>query len=497
MWSIRNELDFLIVKNALHGVKKAIVGQLIVLFVFIYFLFPYMGETPLWLWTLIQLFAYAFRYGINAFYQQLNNSKEHYVIATSLLRFYTVGLGITSILWGSAVLFLSAVPDSFHSLLYIIIIGFTFASVMSIGPVLSMYFAFTVPMNLAIFAHTLLHHDQPVYNFVSVIIVIGFVYSFLSSKHYYSVYHAMVRQKLNAIKALEEAQREKEYLQQHIHAIEEIGIGIVITDMHNTIVKINEPVREWFGDVEGWTFEEFLKQHIRKQEEHGSHKHVMTGDGKYFEMSIKQIDSSEELLILFKDVTEESRNRRIIQKMTERYKERSEIDPLTHILNRESFLQQLERMAYETDRKFGRFAILFIDIDNFKPINDTYGHKIGDLVLQVIAKRIQNTLRQSDLLGRYAGDEFIVALKDIEEREVARGVAKKLLQTLSQPVTIEDFDHPEAKKIEISVTVSIGISLYPDDTKDLLDLIDKADKAMYAVKSRTRNGYAFYTQRSQ
>ena len=491
MWRIRNELDFLIVKNAMRGVRDAIAGQIATMLVLIYFFYPYVPGVVLLLWAVLQISAYVFRFGINTFYQKLNNSQEHYRIATSLLRFYTIGLGFTSLLWASSLLFLSYIPHEFHFIVYMLIFGFTFASIMSIGPILSMYLAYTVPMDLAAIVHILLHENR-LYVLVAIFIMMGFVYSLRSSKFYFSIYHSLIKEKLNVEKALKQTDRQKRNLQHHLEAIEEMGLGVLIINDTNKIVQINAPIRQWFGNIEQLSYGEFLEKYIQNEEKHANHHHITTNSGKSFEVTKKRINDKRETLILFKDITEEHTNQAVIQKLAERYKERAEIDPLTHIFNRASFMEHLQHIAYEANRSFSKVALLFIDLDNFKSINDTYGHKAGDTVLKIVAKRIRNSLRQSDLLGRYAGDEFVVALKNINDKEVAESITTKLLYTLSQPILLED---RQDKQNEIYVTVSIGISIYPDDTQDLDQLISKADRAMYDIKSHNKNGYEFYSQR--
>ena len=492
MWRIRNELDFLIVKNAMLGVRDAIAAQIATMFVLVYFLLPYVPGIYLLLWAALHVVAYVFRYGVNSFYQKLNNSQEHYLIATSLLRFYTIGLAFTSILWGSSILFLNYIPENFHFIIYMLIFGFTFASIMSIGPILSMYLAYTVPMDLAAVVHVFLHGDR-LYLLVGIFLVMGFLYSLRSSRFYFSIYHALIKEKLNVEKALRQTEREKRNLQQHLEAIEEIGLGVIIIDDTNTITQTNLPIRQWFANIDHLPYEEFLARYVQKEEKHGKHTHITTNTAKVFEVSKKKINDNKETLILFKDITEEYNNQLIVQKMAERYKERAEMDTLTNILNRESFIQQLQRLAYEADRSFSKIALLFVDLDNFKSINDTFGHNAGDTVLKIVTKRIQNSLRQSDLFGRYGGDEFVIALKNIADKEIAESIVTKLLYTLSQPILLdEQKEHPQ----EVYITVSIGISLYPDDTKDLNQLISKADRAMYDIKSHNKNGYEFYSQRT-
>ena len=494
MWRIRNELDFLIVKNAMLGVRDAITAQVSALLLLIYFLYPYVPVLHLLLWGALHIFAYAFRFGINSFYQQLNNSEEHYVIATSLLRFYTVGLAFTSMLWGSSILFLNYIPAEFHFIIYMFIFGFTFASVMSIGPILSMYLAYTLPMNIAALVNLLLHEER-MYLLVAILIVIAFAYSLRSSRFYFSIYHSLIEEKINVEKALAQIERKEHNKTQYLQAIENIGLGIIVTDFSNTIVEINAPVRHWFGDIEKKSYTDFITNNVVHKEQNGSKECITTKNGKTFEITLKSIDdidNNKGRFVLLKDITEEIRSKKIMEDEKKRYKERSEVDVLTNALNRESFIGQLTQLYYEADRTFSKIALLFVDLDDFKSINDTYGHKAGDAVLKIISKRMRNSIRESDLFGRYAGDEFVIALKQIEEKEMVEKIVTKLLYALSQPIKLED---KEGTQRDLYITVSIGITLYPDDTKDIQQLINKADRAMYVIKSENKNGYGFYSER--
>ena len=161
-------------------------------------------------------------------------------------------------------------------------------------------------------------------------------------------------------------------------------------------------------------------------------------------------------------------------------------DALTSLPNRYLFMDRLTYAIQLAKRRRECFALLFIDIDGFKPLNDTYGHSVGDKILNAIADRLTQTLRNVDTVARLGGDEFTIILPGTETPEDAETVARKLQAALtSTPIEI-DGDHPP-----IMVTASIGIALYPDhgDTKDTL--LSAADDAMYAAKKSGRNSYMF------
>jgi diguanylate cyclase (GGDEF)-like protein/PAS domain S-box-containing protein len=160
-------------------------------------------------------------------------------------------------------------------------------------------------------------------------------------------------------------------------------------------------------------------------------------------------------------------------------------DPLTGLLNRDQFHNRLTQALSSVQRHDTKLALMYLDLDRFKLINDTLGHRLGDLLLQAVSDRLKNSVRTHDILARLGGDEFIVLLSDINHIDDAARIAEKTIDILTQPFTLENND--------IVVTASIGISVYPDDGKDSHTLLMNADTAMYLAKERGKNNYQFYT----
>lgn len=159
-------------------------------------------------------------------------------------------------------------------------------------------------------------------------------------------------------------------------------------------------------------------------------------------------------------------------------------DPLTGLPNRALIYELGLHLLGSAKRNHSRAAILFFDLDRFKPINDTYGHTVGDKMLQEVARRLEGAVRSSDLVGRLGGDEFIAILALDKEGDVSNA-ARHLLNRLSEPYQIDS--------LELRTSPSIGISMYPDDGLDIDTLIRHADAAMYHAKSRGRNTFQFFT----
>ena len=191
-----------------------------------------------------------------------------------------------------------------------------------------------------------------------------------------------------------------------------------------------------------------------------------------------------------------------IEDMTERKRAEKEIydlayyDSMTRLPNRQLFGEHLSRALAHAKRHKRLLAVLFLDLDHFKQINDTHGHHVGDLLLRSVADRLKKILRKSDILARhetddsisyvsrFGGDEFVLLLTDLKQPHDAANVAQRSLYELSKAYVLEER--------EIFVSSSIGISVYPADGKDVNTLIKNADAAMYHAKNQGRNNFQFY-----
>jgi len=160
-------------------------------------------------------------------------------------------------------------------------------------------------------------------------------------------------------------------------------------------------------------------------------------------------------------------------------------DPLTGLANRTSLMPALEQAVQRARRKNSKLAVVFLDLDGFKQINDAYGHDAGDALLIELAGRLRDNLRASDLIARLGGDEFLVVLEEVQDPEPVEVVANKLLIETVRPYTL-----PGA---QASVTASIGISIFPDDAADAIALVKHADIAMYAAKQAGKNTCRLYS----
>ncbi len=175
------------------------------------------------------------------------------------------------------------------------------------------------------------------------------------------------------------------------------------------------------------------------------------------------------------------------KKIEEQLHNLSQTDELTGIANRRQFVNHMDALLIESKQHKRQFSVLFIDLDHFKAVNDTYGHEYGDQVLIHAAQRIQSHLRQTDLLARLGGDEFIIALEMISSADKILEIAKGLIHSLSMPYHI--------KEQQLIIGASIGISLYPKHGTSSEALIKYADHALYQAKGR-RGEAAVYNENS-
>jgi diguanylate cyclase (GGDEF)-like protein len=160
-------------------------------------------------------------------------------------------------------------------------------------------------------------------------------------------------------------------------------------------------------------------------------------------------------------------------------------DALTDLANRHLFLELINQALEHAKRYCRSLAVLFVDIDRFKAINDSLGHSVGDELLRVFARRLSNCVRLGDVVARLGGDEFTIMLSDVSCLEQVGTVARKALRVVSEPYVLKDHD--------LYITASMGIAVYPEDGEDVGALFRNADAAMYSAKEQGRNRYQFCT----
>jgi len=204
-------------------------------------------------------------------------------------------------------------------------------------------------------------------------------------------------------------------------------------------------------------------------------------DGSTFpmEISVSELRHGRHRLFtaILRDISERKENEDRIRRLAHH-------DNLTGLPNRNLLNDRMNHALARVKRHGGRMAVLYVDLDKFKPINDTLGHEAGDHVLREVARRLAACVRSSDTIARVGGDEFVVVVEEIARSNEAALVARKIIETLSRPIRYETHD--------CLIGASIGVAVFPDDGASMEEVCKAADIAMYRVKHAGRNGYCFF-----
>lgn len=234
-----------------------------------------------------------------------------------------------------------------------------------------------------------------------------------------------------------------------------------------TVQEDLEPVYETFNQAyrTGEPIEGFTWRAIRKD-----------GSTRFFEASVSPLRNGQGEMVGFRclarDITERKR-------MEQQLKDMATHDALTGLPNRRLFNDRLHMALAQAQRNHRTLAVVLLDLDRFKDINDMLGHNVGDQLLEAVGKRLTNLMRKSDTVARWGGDEFILLAPDMARVEDAAKIAQRILEAFRKPFVFGNQ--------ELDITVSIGIASYPDDGEDAETLIKNADVAMYSAKENGRN----------
>ncbi len=289
----------------------------------------------------------------------------------------------------------------------------------------------------------------------------------------------------------EQAVRESE---ERLGKFMQASVEGIVFHKHGYISDANEPLCQLLG----YQLEEILGRHVfdfLPSDQTAKVSAVMEANGETAYESVVMHRDGRRIPVEFIVRSIERHGERlrmsIVRDIRDRYAAQEHIrrlahnDALTGLPNRLSLMEHLGHMIAAARRDDSQVALLFIDLDHFKRVNDSLGHLVGDTLLQTIARRITESLRGTDVVARFGGDEFIVLLPRTLQRMDVEEVAHKLLARIEVPVN--------ADGRLISVTPSIGISMFPHDGETADDLIKHADTAMYLAKSRGRANYQFFT----
>ncbi len=275
--------------------------------------------------------------------------------------------------------------------------------------------------------------------------------------------------------------------------------GIIITDAHGRILDVNDS----FTDITGYTRDEAVGRNpsmlssgeqdrafyknmwselLRKGQWQGEILNRNKEGGIFVEwLRISAVRDSEGKTIQYvgviSDITAKKQNEQELHKNAHH-------DALTGLPNRLSLEQLLQQEINHSDRDGTELALLYIDLDRFKPINDSYGHLTGDVVLKTVAQRLGSVIRKADSISRYGGDEFIALLSGITNWQTIEEIIARMQAELRKPIEVDGRQHV--------IGASIGIAIYPSDTEDATQLIIKADEAMYQAKHSEERHHVYF-----
>ena len=305
---------------------------------------------------------------------------------------------------------------------------------------------------------------------------------------------------LSVFKDITARRRAEESLQLYAKIFEHSGEAIMVTDHENRIVAVNPT----FSRLTGYSLEEIIGKNPKLLASGHTSPEIYQAmwtslqENSYWQGELWDRKRSGDVfpkwaaisairdeqgsithyIASFTDITERKASEEQIEHLAHH-------DSLTGLFNRYNLEIRLSQSLLTARREQNKLAVLFIDLDRFKVINDTLGHHVGDLLLIEVARRLRECVRESDVVARLGGDEFVVVLNGLDHQESASAISAKILRTLAQPYQINGD--------RLHSSPSIGISIYPDDGDDAAALMKNADAAMYYAKAQGRNNLQYFT----
>jgi len=259
-------------------------------------------------------------------------------------------------------------------------------------------------------------------------------------------------------------------------------IGLGVADLIRERVQAGDPIPpDFLGDAESW-----IAEQIKRHRAADGHQHLYeTADGTWIQTTKRRTPDGEVVLVVT-DITSLKRSEEAVRQLAQH-------DSLTGLPNRRLLHDRLAQAIARARRTGDTAAVLLIDLDGFKPINDEHGHRTGDEVLRVVSSRLKECVRAVDTVSRYGGDEFVVALDGVATPRDAGGVALKIIESVQQPIAAVWRSGHGQSPLMLQVGCSIGISLYPHDGANGDLLIRHADSAMYRAKQAGRCRFVYYS----
>ena len=276
---------------------------------------------------------------------------------------------------------------------------------------------------------------------------------------------------------------------------------VIIVDRDGYIIFVNAQVEKYFGYLREELIGELVeilipsalrKKHVKLREQYVAHPVVrpMGGGADLYgrhkngrrldvDISLSPLEGATDGLIITAIIRDVKRHRQLEKKLDNLTKQ----DPLTGLINLRFLMDRLDYTMGLATRQNQLLAVLYIDVDNFKSINDTYGHSQGNLLLKLIADRLTHTLRKSDVVARFGGDEFVCLITGMKHQRELDVIIQKIHRAIGTYFDLHN--------VRVDISVSIGVSIFPKNAIDSKALLEQADAAMYQAKSSGKNCYCY------
>jgi diguanylate cyclase (GGDEF)-like protein/PAS domain S-box-containing protein len=301
-----------------------------------------------------------------------------------------------------------------------------------------------------------------------------------------------------------EALREREERLQGILA--SVAEGIVTINELGRIESANPAAERMFrctrGKMAGTHIGDLTPPHLRQRHERFFRRYMTGGNGLLLGRAVETMGRREDGTLFPMEISinelRHGKNRLftgIMRDISERKEGEDRIkrlahhDSLTGLPNRNLLSDRITHALARVRRHGGRMAVLYVDLDKFKPVNDTLGHEAGDVVLKEVARRLTGCIRGSDTVARVGGDEFVIVIEEIAKQAEAAAVARKVIDVMAKPIEVGDH--------QCLLGASVGVAVFPDDGFTMDEVCKAADIAMYRVKRSGRNAYCFFGENGE
>lgn len=420
---------------------------------------------------------------------------------------FVLGAFFSAALWSACGLFLMPADNLIQEMVVIIIIaGITAGSVQTFTPNFSINAMFIIGTIVPLSIRMFLNNDMNNMDHISLVLslIIYLMFMLVIARRGHNTLDKLINLRYENSNLIDNLVVNNAMLiesEKRFHsAFDFAAIGMALVSLDGHWLKVNESLCQ----ITGYSQEELLQIDFQKitypddLETDLQHvKQLLAGEITTYQMEKRYIKKNGDIvwILLSASLLRDANNNPLyfisqIQNIDARKRAEQELiylayhDHLTGLASRKKLKVSFETALTYAKRYNKKIALLFMDLDHFKQINDTLGHDIGDLLLIETASRLKTCVRATDILTRLGGDEFLIVLTEISTKEEVVDIVKKIIKTISMPMTI--------KQHTISITGSIGISLYPDNAQELETLVKQADTALYLVKSTEKNNFRFH-----